>query len=200
MKEYAGPNTLLKAFQIIRQALKNNAPSAGDGIEITQTEAGTDIGVTTPVRSIVTQEAFDALPEAQRNSGLYVISDGGDGGDSGGGSAEEVYSTEERRIGTWIDGKPLYRKTFSATTPPGEYGLIADISDLGIDTITQFYGCIHSLTNYPLSCHLSTNDWVMITVDTGSVLQQCGSTSTFKNRAIIISIEYTKTTDGGGAV
>lgn len=33
------------------------------------------------------------------------------GGSGGGGSgAEEVYSTEETRIGTWIDGKPLYRK------------------------------------------------------------------------------------------
>lgn len=26
---------------------------------------------------------------------------------SGEGSAEEVYSTEEVRIGTWIDGRPL---------------------------------------------------------------------------------------------
>lgn len=29
---------------------------------------------------------------------------------SGGGSSEAVYSTEEKRIGTWIDGKILYQK------------------------------------------------------------------------------------------
>lgn len=26
--------------------------------------------------------------------------------------AEDIYSTEETRIGTWIDGKPLYRKVY----------------------------------------------------------------------------------------
>ena len=31
--------------------------------------------------------------------------------DSGGGSSEE-YSTEEQVIGKWIDGKPVYQKTF----------------------------------------------------------------------------------------
>lgn len=31
--------------------------------------------------------------------------------------SEEVYSTEEQKIGTWIDGKPLYRKIISSTLP-----------------------------------------------------------------------------------
>lgn len=31
-----------------------------------------------------------------------------------GGSSGETYSTEETVIGTWIDGKPLYRKCFQA--------------------------------------------------------------------------------------
>lgn len=40
---------------------------------------------------------------------IIKVTDGGSGG--GSGSAEEVYSTEETRIGTWIDGKPFYRKS-----------------------------------------------------------------------------------------
>ena len=36
-------------------------------------------------------------------------------GSSSGDSANEVYSTDEMVIGTWIDGKPLYRKTFIFT-------------------------------------------------------------------------------------
>lgn len=36
--------------------------------------------------------------------------DGAGGGSSGGGG--EVYSTEEIEIGTWIDGRAIYRKTF----------------------------------------------------------------------------------------
>lgn len=31
---------------------------------------------------------------------------------SGGGQTQDIYSTEEQRIGTWIDGNPLYRKTY----------------------------------------------------------------------------------------
>lgn len=33
------------------------------------------------------------------------------------GQSEEVYFTEETRIGTWIDGKPLYRRVIEAKTP-----------------------------------------------------------------------------------
>ena len=61
------------------------AYKAGDGVDISETEAGPEISVATPVRAIVTQAEFNALPEERRNSGLYVISDGGG---SGGGAAE----------------------------------------------------------------------------------------------------------------
>lgn len=30
---------------------------------------------------------------------------------------KDIYSTEEVKIGTWIDGKPLYRKIISSTSP-----------------------------------------------------------------------------------
>lgn len=81
---------------------KQNTITPGEGLE----KSGDTIGLTTPTRGIVTQAEYDALPEAERNKGLYVIPDGGSGGGSGG----EVYSTEEQVIGTWIDGKPLYRR------------------------------------------------------------------------------------------
>lgn len=32
-------------------------------------------------------------------------------------ATEIPYSTEERRVGTWIDGKPLYRKVINVTNP-----------------------------------------------------------------------------------
>ena len=41
----------------------------------------------------------------------------GGGGSGSGGSLEEIYSTEETRIGTWIDGKPLYRMYLEGTLP-----------------------------------------------------------------------------------
>lgn len=67
------------------------------------------LGVTTPVNTILTQAEYDALPEDQRNKGLYVVEESGDNVSSGGGSGYlNIYSTEEVVIGEWF-GKPLYR-------------------------------------------------------------------------------------------
>ena len=48
-----------------------------------------------------------------------TISDGEDGGSGGGSSvgSGEIYSTEETAIGTWIDGKTVYRKVISMDLP-----------------------------------------------------------------------------------
>ena len=54
-----------------------------------------------------------------------TISDGADGqGGGSSGGASNVYSTEETAIGTWIDGKTIYRKVI-------EYGKLASISSSG---------------------------------------------------------------------
>lgn len=66
------------------------------------------------VRTILTEEEFNALPEDERNSGLYFLAKENAGGDNvpSGGGYEKIYSTKEQRIGTWIDGRPLYQLTF----------------------------------------------------------------------------------------
>ena len=54
-----------------------------------------------------------------------TISDGADGSSSGGGSSGgsgEVYSTEETAIGTWIDGRTIYRKVISMDLPSVKSG------------------------------------------------------------------------------
>lgn len=84
--------------------------TAGDGL----TRQEDTLSVTTPVNGIVTQSEFDALPEAQQNKGLYVIPEPGDEG-----NASNVYSTDETRVGTWIDGKPIYRRVFTCKIPTG---------------------------------------------------------------------------------
>lgn len=84
--------------------------TAGDGLS----KDGATLNVDNPVRGIMTMAEFDALPEEEKAGGTYFVDDGGG---SGGGSSWDTYSTEEQRIGTWIDGKPLYRITGSTTTP-----------------------------------------------------------------------------------
>lgn len=66
-------------------------------------------GDSTPIKPMSKME-YDALTEEDKQSDVvYAITD--DAGSSGGAVDNNVYSTEERRVGTWIDGKPLYRIT-----------------------------------------------------------------------------------------
>lgn len=86
----------------------------GSSLELTANArtAGGRMEVKTPVKTVLTQAEFDALPEIERNKGLYVISDGSGSGGSSGGVTNNVYSEEETLIGTWM-GKPLYRRVLS---------------------------------------------------------------------------------------
>lgn len=61
----------------------------------------------------VTQAQYNALPESKLSDDiLYVISDSVNGSD---GYPPLIYSTEEREVGVWIDGKPIYQKTVLCT-------------------------------------------------------------------------------------
>lgn len=176
--------------------------TAGDGIEITQTEAGPKIGVTTPVRGIVTQEEFDALTEAEQNKGLYVISDSGGsggGGDSGTGSpALEVYSTEEQVIGTWIDGKPIYRKVFEKNLTSNAATAIFDTTDLNIDTFVSAHAFVllpDSNDFFCVNTYLAGNNSPVLYLNKNFIQILLASLST-ANRVYAVA-EYTKTTDEG---
>lgn len=49
----------------------------------------------------------------------------------------DSYSTEEKLIGTWIDGKPLYRKVFADVVDNTNSGIT-----LSTTTVVKLYGCI----------------------------------------------------------
>lgn len=102
-----------------------------------------------------------------------------------------TYSTSEKRIGTWIDGKPLYRKTFSTTLP------LAASTDVTVGTIsnasvvTHIYGSVkYGGINW------ANGTYVTVSENSGSVsVRQSISGSTLPNAEVIVVIEYTKTTD-----
>lgn len=114
----------------------------------------------------------------------------------GDSSTEEVYSTQETKIGTWIDGKPLYRKIFIITLPSE-----SSKSWTYYDTIENFdaaysiksvgynsgFGGYMALPNYECSIGVKGNGRIaaMITL----------SSSGFINGTAIFTVEYTKTTD-----
>ena len=74
--------------QIINERLnkKQDALTAGDGTSI----SGDAINVITPVRGAFTQAEYDALPEAKKSSGMYIISDGNDASIPPGGTTGQA--------------------------------------------------------------------------------------------------------------
>lgn len=110
VEKFLNSDRVYELWAKIKEALagKQDVITAGDGLS---KEDGV-LGVDTPVRGIVTRGEFDALPAEQRNKGFYVIPEAGDTS----GAYDQVYSTEETRVGTWIDGRPLYRKVVTGVS------------------------------------------------------------------------------------
>lgn len=70
----------------------------------------------TPIE--LTTAQYNALPSSDKNdaSKVYYLTDYPSGGGSGGGSSSIKYSTDERVIGEWVDGKPIYEITYVPAT------------------------------------------------------------------------------------
>lgn len=172
--------------------------TAGDGLS----KEGDTISVDTPVQSILTQAEYDALSETQKSKGLYVIDDGNSGSGGGsGGSSGEVYSTEEVRIGTWIDGKPLYRRTFSFTSGSSTNATVISNASF-VDTMINLYGAFRGnpstaqlCINKPIDVNATISVWIN---GEGDFVYKV-SNSAYYEKPAWFTVEYTKTTDTGGA-
>jgi hypothetical protein len=58
------------------------------------------------------------------------------------GNSKDVYSYDEIQIGTWVDGKPIYRKVITGTlaNESGNSLVFANVSELKIDKLIDLYG------------------------------------------------------------
>lgn len=115
----------------------------------------------------------------------------------------DVYSTTEQRVGTWIDGKPLYRITIDCGNLPNK-GTTKDVYfSPEIDTVTNISGIANSSTfalpfpttysaymfdGVKIYCRLRKDlKCVQIRMEDGTL----GST----DFNCFVAMEYTKTTD-----
>lgn len=134
-----------------------------------------DVGDTLPIGTIVEYEGI-TVPD-----GYEEVEDEG-----------EVYSTEEQRIGTWVDGKPLYKKTITYT------GDKFSIDSLNTDTlIIENFNIITTLFIFPTCIYVSStsNANFFYQKSDKSFYTQMGSD--WKSDYIMtrVDIKYTKTTD-----
>lgn len=109
----------------------------------------------------------------------------------------DVYSTEEMVIGTWIDGKPIYRKVYyydSITFTTGEHILNIDLPNL--DCACGFKYCMWYPTLNRWYVNWDTIDAHNTTItSTKCTLGSGGGNTTFTRASFVF--EYTKTTDKG---
>lgn len=117
----------------------------------------------------------------------------------------QVYSTEERIIGTWIDGKPLYQKTISQNLIiPATSGAVSEtqinLTALNIDTIISREGFIVMDNDYVKDLPYLTLTHID-SINKGTVIQYQKSTKILSiflsekpltSAAITITIQYTK--------
>lgn len=109
------------------------------------------------------------------------------------------YSTNETVVGTWIDGKPIYRKCFTITTPSSNASTnVVDITDLHIDNMINDYFSIVSVGHNISSSTNNSNAVMFVRLNfnnTGDWLTMTVSNTSYQNCPALIVIEYTKTTD-----
>lgn len=107
---------------------------------------------------------------------------------------ENNYSTEEQRIGTWVNGKPLYQKTFNNPILPLDTGLISSKYK-----VIHIDGMAHdgdSIIKVPHSDYIGGQNYIydgVFTASTGVfIIRQTNLSSAILD---YITIQYTKTTD-----
>lgn len=101
-----------------------------------------------------------------------------------------IYSTEETVVGRWIDGKPIYRRGFSVVATHG----IRLTTTNDVDSIIEAKGCFSAQDNKKYLVPHIYNAASVITVhvetDKNIALWVVG-----ESVPVVISVEYTKTTD-----
>ena len=149
----------------------------------------------------MTKAEFDELTEAEK-TGLINITDITGGNDDR--FQPIIYSEDEREIGVWIDGKPLYKKTVSLTniTIAVSGGYSYDISSWNIDTIVKSPEGFVTISN---DTDLRTVPFGLLGNYAATVAATRSAVSFSRtggdmpcNRAVF-TLVYTKTTDQAGS-
>ena len=110
-------------------------------------------------------------------------------GSRGNNNNENQYSLEEKEIGTWIDGKKIYRKTITGSTLPAH----GEILISNVDSVINAYG--EQLYNNTIWYHFPYDviiRWELYNTD--NTLRAC-ITNQNNTTAYKWTFEYTRSTD-----
>ena len=104
-----------------------------------------------------------------------------------------TYSSSEQVIGTWTNGKPVYRRVYTGTT--GTSGATV-VSSSSIGIVVNVGGNLVSAAGYkiPFNFYNSSSSYASIAVDNANQIDIYHS-SNFNSSSYTAIVEYTKTTD-----
>ena len=132
-----------------------------------------------------------------RNYDIYSIEERVHNLENGGaptpGGSGEVYTETETEIGTWVDGKKIYRKVINlaiTSINANQNNTIADVSTLGIDTLIRARGCIKLTSASAETAVMNDTAWI----NTSGVLTIKPYVGHSSITSMYYVLEYTKTT------
>lgn len=154
----------------------------------------------TPVKEVTLSE-YLALPDWKRSNGvMYMIKDVAN---EGVGFPPLIYSTDEREVGVWYNGKPVYKLTVHNNTLAPEVNVetnIADLSSYNIDTVVSIDAIDHMIRSAG-----SVNRWMPNASYLETFYDPSSKYLKFRqsyagqaSNDLYITILYTKTTDVAG--
>ena len=116
--------------------------------------------------------------------------------------SKNEYSFDETRTGTWIDGKPLYRKTIiqpASQFVPSEGIITYSVphNTPNISNVLMCYGFMQASDLYPLPYFLSSNgecDTFLTIVGRTNIII-CNRKADWEKYNLVVIMEYTKTID-----
>ena len=157
----------------------------------------------------LTQAEYEALPASKLTDGiLYCIKDSGIV--EGDQFAPVIYSLDEREIGRWVDGKPLYVKTIDCGALPAGSAQSAttkdvahNISNLGfVVSISGSAKRANGFNRIPLpfvSIETNTEDAQVRVMISDTYVRLSSSYNRSEFTESYVTLFYTKTTDVAGS-
>ena len=111
---------------------------------------------------------------------------------------KQTYSTDEVVVGTWINGKPIYRKVINMGDIPSNSSKIINHNIKNIDFVTSISGLGVTSTNHyniPFSPNEAMFSGLSVSIRASSTEISVSTNKVVSGHTIYGIMEYTKTTD-----
>ena len=112
-------------------------------------------------------------------------------------AVEGGYSTNEKIVGTWVDGKPLYQRTFTGTITGVTDKQLTNITVVDIPSIERAVDCWGYCYGIfiPSAWVNNSNNYYIRGMMDGTTLKIQLNRDSLNNKSYWITLQYTKSTD-----